>query len=84
MLRNIDNGHEIRAFENTSTSRMLPPRGPARLLPSSKQLLGNNEGNQFGREYPRIGGGGGGGATYNYHSNSYHHGGKNIADARSR
>ena len=79
-LRNNNN-----AFENTSTSRMIPPRGPARLLPSSKQLLSNNEGNMFGREYPRTGGGGGGGggATYNYHSNSYIHGqGKNI-DATS-
>lgn len=85
-LRNSNNGREIRAFENTSTSRMIPPRGPARLLPSSKQLLNNNEGNLFGREYPRTGGGGGGGggATYNYHSNSYIHGqGKNIADATS-
>ena len=83
LLRNIDNGREIRAFENTSTSPSLPPRGPARLLPSSKQLLSNNEGNLFGGEYPRTGVGGGGGATYNYHSNSYHHGGKNIADATS-
>jgi triosephosphate isomerase len=81
-LRNNNIGRETRAyFEYTSTSPSLPPRGPARLLPSSKHLLSNNEGNLFGREYPRTGGGGG--ATYNYHSNSYHHGGKNIADATS-